>query len=799
MLGLYWLLLNEPGPPTGRVEVGKPIHVLIVDDLEDDALMVAQELQRGGNDITSERVASPEAMRAAMKRRAPDLVLSDDSIPHFNAAIALAVLRESNPDVPFLIVSRMKKEANDVYRFSRLLEVGIIGIRTVDVDGVTVEANDAFLKMVGYTREDVAAGRIRMEVLYPPEGLVGQKSLLDQARKSGSFGPAEEEYLHRDGHRIPVLTGGALLEGDSPSFIQFSLDISEQLAREDELRRLWRAIEQSPASVVVTDATGAIEYVNPKFTRLTGYTASDVVGKNPRILQSGKQSPDFYKQMWETLTAGREWHGELCNRAKDGTLFWEATSISPVRNASGEVTHYIGVKEDVTERKAAERQLEHQALHDSLTGLPNRALFREQLIRAISWAKRNRTQVALFFLDLDRFKNVNDTLGHPVGDELLRGVASRLRGVIRESDTVARLGGDEFAILVPDLNRLEDAAAVARKVVAALAAPFHIGTQEIHTSGSLGITMFPTDAIELEGLFRNADLALYQAKRGGRNRLCFFSEEMDREVRSRIALEANLRFALERRELFLEYQPIISLEGERLVGVEALVRWRHPRDGVIAPGRFVPIAEESGLIVPLGEWILRTACRQLREWQDRGAKIRVSVNISSVQFRHEDFAATVSHVLVETGVDPAGLELELTESILMHDIQTGSRLMMRLHEMGLRLSIDDFGTGYSSLSYLRRLPAGTLKIDPSFVQAIESKHKDAAIVKAIIHLGHDIGLNVLAEGVETPAQRDYLREHRCDEVQGFLYSRPVAAAEIDLLMRSCEHTGRGQFVAPQQQ
>jgi len=684
-----------------------------------------------------------------------------------------------------ITVRKRQEEAlrTSEYRFRRLMEVGIIGVRIANLRGETVEANNAFLQMLGYTHADLEAGQLHQNAITPATPSSQHALLMTQVRETGSFGPTEAEYAHRDGHPVPVLIGGALLEGEQPTIISFALDISEQRKREDELRRLWRAIEQSPASVIITDANGLIEYVNPKFTLVTGYASGEVIGKNPRILKSGQHTAEFYRQMWQTMMDGQEWHGELCNRAKNGRLFWEAASISPVRNGRGEVTHYIGVKEDISIRKEAERRLEHLALHDPLTGLPNRALFHEEITRAMARAQRNKTQFALFFLDLDRFKNINDTLGHPAGDELLRQVASRLRNALRASDTIARLGGDEFAILICDFTSAEAVAVVARKVLHGLAETFHIAGQEVHTSGSLGITLFPTDATDAEGLCRNADLALYQAKRTGRNRLCFFSEEMDRDARARAALESDLRRAIEHNELFLLYQPIVSLTDDSITRVEALVRWRNPLTGVVSPGQFIPVAEESGLIIPMGEWVLRAACWQLRRWQDQGMNHRVSVNISPAQFRHEDFAEMVTSTLSETGVNPAGLDLEVTETSLMHDIQVGSRMMTQLHQLGIRFSIDDFGTGYSSLNYLRRLPADTLKIDQSFVRDIAIEPHNGSIVKAIIHLGHDLHMRVLAEGVETETQVEYLQAHGCDEVQGFLYSRPVTAGEIDALLK----------------
>ncbi len=675
-------------------------------------------------------------------------------------------------------------------RVRLLLESAGEGIYGVDRDGNCTFCNAACLQLLGYTADAELLGKHVHDLIhhtradgtsYPAE----QCRAYQAFRERRSTFVDDEVFWRADGTSFPVEYRSAPISSDGQvigAVVSFQ-DITERKRRDDELQQLWRAVEQSPATVVMTDTQGTIQYVNPKFTQLTGYTAAEALGKTPRILKSGKQLPEVYRQLWGNLRSGQEWHGELCNRAKDGTLFWESASISPVRDARGEVTHFIAVKEDITARKEAERKLEHLALHDALTGLPNRALFREQITQAMAQTHRTGAPFALIYLDLDRFKNVNDTLGHPAGDGLLKEVAARLRATLRETDTIARLGGDEFAVLVCDFERAEGAAIVARRILRALAEPFQFDGHEIHTSASLGLTLFPADAADADTLLRNADLALYQSKHAGRNRLCFFSGEMDREVRARTVMEADLRSALERNELFLLYQPLVKLPGGKPVGVEALVRWRHPAAGVVPPGQFIPVAEESGLIVPLGEWVLRQACRQLRTWQERGVELRVSVNVSPIQVRHDGFVETVAGVLADTGVNAAGLELELTEAILMQDIQAGSRLLARLRQMGIRLSIDDFGTGYSSLNYLHKLPADTLKIDQSFVRDIGKNACEGSIVKAIIDLGHDIGMSVLAEGVETEAQRDYLVRHGCDEAQGYLFSRPVPAEEIDRLLQ----------------
>lgn len=566
--------------------------------------------------------------------------------------------------------------------------------------------------------------------------------------------------------------------------LQAEREIKARREVENKLRKLSLVVEQSPAMVMITDLEGNLEYVNPKFTEVTGYDPEEVYGKNPRLLQSGKVTRDEYRNLWSTLLAGRPWQGELLNRRKNGQLYWERALISPLRNEQREVTHYIGVSEDINTQKKYEKQLEYQATHDDLTGLANRVLFKDRLDRAITRAQRDRQVVAVLLLDLDRFKVINDSLGHATGDDLLCQVAQRLQTILRDTDTAARFGGDEFAVLLTDMEHSEDIHVVAGKVLKIIADSYVIDGREISLTASLGISIFPDDGHDSTTLIRNADTAMYQSKKQS-DHFSFYTSEMNRQMLDTLELETALRQALERQEFELYYQPKVDLTTGRINGCEALLRWRHPQRGMISPGAFIPLAEETGLIVPIGLWVLHEACRQNLAWQAEGlSAINIAVNLSARQFLQGDLASRVKQTLEVVGLDPALLELELTESMIMGDPTTAEQTLRELKSLGVSLSLDDFGTGYSSLNYLRRFPVDSLKIDQTFIRDITIDASGASVVSSIIDIAHNLNLIAIAEGVETREQLDFLVVDKCDSMQGYLFSKPLPADQFAELLRA---------------
>ena len=555
---------------------------------------------------------------------------------------------------------------------------------------------------------------------------------------------------------------------------------------ETNLRIAATAFE-SQEGIVITDTNGVILRVNRAFIEDTGYSAEEAVGQTPRILKSGRHDDAFYAQMWQSLLQNGSWQGEIWDRRKSGEIFPKWLNITAVRGADGAATHYVASHMDITERKAAEEKIKDLGLYDPLTRLPNRRLMMDRLRQSLAVSIRGRHEGALFFVDLDNFKTLNDTHGHDKGDQLLVEVAQRLTTSVRELDTVARLGGDEFVVILGALaENPEDAVArattIAEKIIRAVGQPYQISGHHYITTPSIGIAMFGYQRESIDELMKQADIAMYQAKAAGRNTMRFFDPALQAIIKARTELEDGIRQGISRNEFFLLYQP--QLEGDQLIGTEALIRWRHPDRGLVSPIEFIPLAEETGLILPLGRWVLETACRQIVAWASRPetAHITVAVNVSARQFQAEDFVEEVLAALDRTGADPHQLKLELTESMLVHHIEAVIAKMTTLKSHGLRFSLDDFGTGYSSLSYLKRLPLTQLKIDRSFVMDVLSDPNDAAIARTVIALGQSLGLEVIAEGVETEGQRDFLAEHGCHACQGYLFGRPVSAEEVERLM-----------------
>lgn len=561
-----------------------------------------------------------------------------------------------------------------------------------------------------------------------------------------------------------------------------------------QMRLQGTALAAAANAIFITDVSGRIEWVNAAFTRLSGYEAHEVLGKTPALLRSGMQDDDSYRRFWDTIKSGRVWRGEMVERRKDGSLYTVDQTVAPIRDERDQIAHFVTVHEDITERKRAEERIAYLSNYDTLTRLPNRVLFRDHLYQAVNQARNNRTSLAVLFVDLDRFSRVNDTLGHDVGDQLLMTIASRINAVAApEADTIARIGGDEFALIQNRLTSTEAAALLARKVIDAVNRPVDISGLEVRVGTNVGIAIYPQDGEDPDHLIKNADMAMYRAVRSETEKCFFYSNEMNDEARVRLALEGDLRRALENGDLCLNFQPQVDVRSRRIIGVEALLRWKHPEHGMIPPSRFIPVAEDSGLILPIGDWVIQEAIRQSRAWQDDGLPpITVAINISAVQFQQGNLVRRVGDAIAGSGVDPARIELELTESMLMQDANEAIRTLEDLSGLGAKLAIDDFGTGYSSLSYLKQFPVDRLKLDQSFVRQMTTNHSDAVIARATINLGHSLGLEVIAEGVETEDQYEYLRAEGCDVVQGYLFGKPMPADELAAVLR---YSGPGGSVA----
>jgi diguanylate cyclase (GGDEF)-like protein/PAS domain S-box-containing protein len=563
-------------------------------------------------------------------------------------------------------------------------------------------------------------------------------------------------------------------------------ELIERQRVEGRLDLMATVFQHSREAIMITDARNRIIATNQAFSTLTGYSAEEVLGHNPRMLSAGLTPSDLYRQLWQDLNEHGTWQGEVWDRRKDGRVYPKWLTINTVRNDQGAVTHYVGIFSDITERKQAEERIYRLAHHDSLTGLNNRMALTLELNHAVAYATAHAQMLAVMLIDLDHFKEVNDVHGHAIGDQLLQQVAQRLQQAVRHGDQVARLGGDEFVVLLPQVSHLEAAGMVAEKIRASLDAPFVLEHLTLRTTASIGLACCPQDGDTAEHLLKRADTAMYHGKSQGRNQVCFYTEGMEALLLERVHLTAELRKALDLGQFELHYQPQFSATTGELVGVEALLRWCHPIEGWIPPARFIPVAEQSGLILPLGDWVLNEACRQWRHWKDsyEDLNLRVAVNLSAQQLADAQLTDTVAERLRIHRIPAECLELEITESMLMEDAQASTTRLEALRDMGLRLSIDDFGTGYSSLSYLKTLPLHGLKLDRSFVQEVETDPSSAAICQSIIVLAHNLGLEVVAEGVETPAQQTFLNRHHCDLLQGYLLARPLPPAQLTELIDS---------------
>jgi diguanylate cyclase (GGDEF)-like protein/PAS domain S-box-containing protein len=621
-----------------------------------------------------------------------------------------------------------------------------------------------------------------------------------------AFGQDTFWRLHRKAPTLPiiVLTGfddedlaitlaqaGAqdyLVKGDITSgILHRSIHYAIERKRvEEKLRLAATVFESTLEGILITNAKTKIINVNQALCSITGYNTEEFIGSTPNLIKSERHNHAFFRQLWDILNKTGQWRGEIWNRRKNGEVFPAWVNISAVPDSiTGKISHYVAVFTEITELKLSEERLNYLAHHDPLTRLPNRLLFHDRLEQAVLQAIRSKHMIAVMFLDLDRFKAINDTLGHLIGDELLMAVAERLRHCARETDTVARLGGDEFAVIINQISNEHDVGQIAQKIIHSLSSVYSVGGYEVFITASIGINLYPGVDNDRTKLLENADVAMYHAKQFGRNNYKFYSSDMNAVAMERLMLETNLRRALERQEFKLYYQPQIDMQSGNVNGVEALLRWQHPELGLVSPLEFIPLLEETGLILPVGEWVIRTACQQIRSWIDAGfPQLTMAVNLSARQFRQPNLVEMIEQILNEFDIPPSLLELELTESVMMDNIEETTETLQRLKVLGLKIAVDDFGTGVSSLGYLKHFPVDTLKISHDFVLNLPADSADASIARAVIGLARNMQLSSVAEGVENQNQMDFLRDQDCERMQGFLFSRPVPPEQMTALLEN---------------
>jgi diguanylate cyclase (GGDEF)-like protein/PAS domain S-box-containing protein len=696
-----------------------------------------------------------------------------------------------------------RKRAETVIKESEEFKTAILDamstqIAVLDCDGVIVAVNEAWRR---FARDNADAPgmparntQLGTNYLTICQGSVGESTAGAAEAAAGILGVLDGRWpnfsleypCHSPTRQRWFLMHVTPLGENRRGVVISHNDITARKLAEDELR-IGAVAFSTQNGMVITDPRGIILRVNPAFTRLTGYSAAEAVGKTMALLRSGRHSPLFYQRMWQAIKDEGHWQGEIWNKRKNGQIYAEMLSIAAVETPDRGITYYVANFSDITADKEAEAEIHRLAYYDALTKLPNRRLLQDRLGQALAATLRSRLYGALFFIDLDNFKTLNDTRGHDAGDLLLVEVAQRLRAVVREGDTVARQGGDEFVVLLEDLDAdVHEAAALAKqlgeKLREAIDRPFDLKGDEYLCRLSIGVSLFHVEDT-VEELLKHADLALYQAKNAGRNLLRFFDPAMQAELDHRSTLEAELRRALKKRQLRLFYQPQVDANG-RVIGVEALLRWQHALRGLVPPNDFIPLAEETGLILPIGLWVLETACAQLKAWADdeRTRDLRIAVNVSARQFRQADCVALLEQILAASGANPARLKLALTESLVLEDVAGSIEKMQAIKQLGVSFAMDDFGTGYSSLAYLAQLPLDQLKIDQSFVRNLPGNRDDETIARAIITLGRGLAMDVIAEGVETEEQRHFLEMHGCHAFQGYLFSRPLPIAELEIFL-----------------
>lgn len=681
------------------------------------------------------------------------------------------------------------KKAEEKYR--KIFEGTTEGIYQVAIDKGSnearyVTANDSMAAIFGYTSpESFLEGvtDINSQIYDDPEFLSNLLSLLNNQKSVSDHVSLSKD---KNGDLIWISENINGIYDDNGTLVGYEgtvIDITQRRKSEERLKLISQAFEHSLEGILITDAETNIIEVNKALCGITGYSAEELIGNRPNMLSSDSYDKEFYKEMWDELNAKGLWQGEMKDRKKSGEVYEEYLTICAITDEEDKVINYIGICSDISEKKSSEEHIHKLAYYDILTGLPNRVLFQDRLKHAIERSRRRGFSVALFFIDLDNFKIINDTLGHHMGDLFLQQVVERIEGTIRHENTFARLGGDEFTVIIEELGDSTEAARVAKKIIDAVSKPFDLEGRDIFSSASIGITIFPQDASNIGDLIKNADTAMYRVKGQGKNDFEFFTPDMNVENLNHLMMESNLRSAIEGKEFILHYQPQFNPYTGKVSGMEALIRWQSPVLGFVPPGKFISFAEKTALIIPIGQWVLEEACRQVVEWKRAGLDVpSVAVNVSPRQLRSETFLEDLDMILKRRGMNPMSLQIEITEGALMENLEETIEKLNAIKKRGINIQIDDFGTGYSSLGYLKRFPIDKLKIDISFIKDIPEDKDDIAITSAIIAMSKSLGLKVLAEGVEREAQLNFLTGKSCDEVQGYYYSRPLAADDMKTLL-----------------
>lgn len=669
-------------------------------------------------------------------------------------------------------------------RMRHALEGADSGLWDWNIEKNKLYLSQRFETMLGYAPGEIGVDILRLkEFIHPDDFMHVRQKLREHLNGISTIFESEHRVKHKNGHWIWMSGRGKIVNRDPRNrptrIVGTQTDISARKQTEEQLRQNALVFETISEAVIICDENNHIISVNHAFTEITGYSKNEVIGKNPSILQSGKHDAHYYKVMWDSINNKGVWQGEIWNRNKSGEIYPEWLSIATISRTDGKIDQYIAVFSDITKRKEDEEIIRYQANYDALTELPNRHLLMDRLGFELQRAKREHTIVALMFIDLDRFKPINDTYGHMVGDQLLWEVSKRLTNNVRETDMVARLGGDEFTIVLPNIADIGEVEHMARRILNEIARPFDLNGRELFISTSIGITVYPDDATDISTLMTNADNAMYRAKDEGRNTFCFFTPEMNDHAKEMLRIENDLHHAIQKNELVPYFQPIVDIDSGEVIAAEVLLRWKHPELGVIMPSSFIPITEAAGLIVHIGKWLLEVVCCQVMRWRSNGINLqRICVNISGRQFR-DNLVHIVEDALKTSGLEPEYLELEIVETVLLEENRQNANILQQLHDMGVRLTIDDFGTGYSSLSYLKKYPFDVLKINRSFINELPDSKDDTTLVNTIISMARGLGLEVIAEGVELKEQLDYLRDQGCHMAQGFYFTKPIPADKFE--------------------